>query len=57
MKNYYIMVDEKNHILGQQLANTKDRAIVIFERHTGIKAIPLTMNEFRQTSMYYHEQN
>ena len=51
------MVDEKNHILGQQLANTKDRAIVIFERHTGIKAIPLTMNEFRQTSMYYHEQN
>ena len=52
MKTYFVMVDEKDNPIGQQLAMTKDRAIRLFFDRTGIMAKPLTIEEFNRTLMH-----
>ena len=48
MKNYYIIIDDKNQVLGQQMSNNSKRAELLFKSKTGLIGKAVDIHEFSQ---------
>lgn len=57
MRQFFVLLDKENRLLGQQFASTSERAIKLFERYSGVLASKaLTFSDY-QANLHFNKEN
>ncbi len=57
MRQFFVLLDKENRLLGQQFASTSERAIKLFERYSRVLASKaLTFSDY-QANLHFNKEN